>query len=334
MSKRSAAGTTLIALGLATTSFGFLATGTASAAPTKAPAGNNGTIKVEHVDFSSGQPENNPHQGCTFLVEWYNYEKGNYNATVTFEPQAPFKGTLQVTSGNLNPFIGEDDADGVGPGNAGLDAREQYTLSFTGDPHDIQGYHVKLTINAPKSQGSDVKHKVFWVSGCETPTPTTPVSNPTTPVSSATTPASNPTTPISSATTPASNPTTPVSNPTTPISSATTPASNPTTPVSSATVLPTESESVPPPPETSTTATVAPTESEAPPETEESTTPTVAPSERTAPNAAPTAVDAGLAGDEQGGIPSSLLILLGAAMAVLGLGVGFVPIVARGKHSH
>ena len=55
---------------------------------------------------------------------------------------------------------------------------------------------------------------------------------------------------------------------------------------------------------------------------------------RILPDAAPTAVDAGLAGDETGGIPSSLLILLGAAMAVLGLGVGFVPIVARGKHSH
>ncbi len=34
------------------------------------------------------------------------------------------------------------------------------------DPHPIQGYHVKLTVNAEGSQGADVKHKVFWVEGC------------------------------------------------------------------------------------------------------------------------------------------------------------------------
>ncbi len=37
--------------------------------------------------------------------------------------------------------------------------------------HPQQGYHVKLTIHAPGSQGADTKHKVFWVEPCETARP-------------------------------------------------------------------------------------------------------------------------------------------------------------------
>ena len=55
---------------------------------------------------------------------------------------------------------------------AGLDASKTYTLDFSGiEPHPQQGFHVKLTINADGSQGADVKHKVFWVEGCDTPPP-------------------------------------------------------------------------------------------------------------------------------------------------------------------
>jgi hypothetical protein len=69
-------------------------------------------------------------------------------------------------------FIGEDDNSGGGS-EAGLDASETYTLDLTGiEPHPMQGVHVKLTINAEGSQGADVKHKVFWVTGCG-PGPTT-----------------------------------------------------------------------------------------------------------------------------------------------------------------
>ena len=38
-----------------------------------------------------------------------------------------------------------------------------------GEPHPIQGYHVKLTVNAPGSIGADTKYKVFWVTGCRGP---------------------------------------------------------------------------------------------------------------------------------------------------------------------
>ncbi|MFC0622565.1 hypothetical protein [Kribbella deserti] len=136
-----------------------------------APGGNNGFIKVEGVEISA-QPDNNPHQGCTFQIEFYNYDLGaDLKATVAFTDQAPTSdGGVQIVSGSTSLSIGEDAAGG---GND-LDARETYKLSFSGQPHKKQGYHVKLTIHADGSKGADVKHKVFWVEGCGTPPTTKP----------------------------------------------------------------------------------------------------------------------------------------------------------------
>src|SRR5580765_4824533 len=62
-----------------------------------APLANNGTVKIDGVDINSGQPDNNPHQGCTFVVEFYNYEEGDLNAVVRFADQPPTaNGGLQV----------------------------------------------------------------------------------------------------------------------------------------------------------------------------------------------------------------------------------------------
>ncbi len=105
-------------------------------------------------------------------------------------------------------FIGEDD-NGGGGSEARLDASETYDLSalLTGfEPHPQQGWHIKLTINSDGSQGADVKDKVFWVSGCETPPPTT---TPPTTTPPTTTP---PTTTTPSSTT-SSMPTTSTSTP-------------------------------------------------------------------------------------------------------------------------
>lgn len=138
------------------------------------PAGNNGFIKVNSEDTPDSIPNNDPHVPCEFKVEFYNYDKNSdYRAKVNFALHSPTKGdgySLQV-NGNTNPFIGEDAAGG---GND-LDAVETYRLSFTGDAHPKQGYHVKLTINADGSRGSDVKHKVFWVEPCKTNSAASPV---------------------------------------------------------------------------------------------------------------------------------------------------------------
>jgi hypothetical protein len=134
-----------------------------TAAKTADPAGNNGTVKIDRAPFDS-DPNNEPHVTCSFQVDFYGYDKGVGNADVQFELQPPTKDgrTLTVVTGDLTPNIGEDAAGG----GTDVDAQETYTLKFTGAPHEKQGYHVKLTVHAPGSQGADVKHKVFWVQPC------------------------------------------------------------------------------------------------------------------------------------------------------------------------
>ena len=145
---------------------GTLSAGSAGAAN---PPGNNGTVKIDGLAFDDA-PDNEPHVGCTFQVDFYGYDQGNLNAHVTFESHPP-TGPVQVLLED-DVFIGEDDNSGGGS-QAGLDASETYTLDLTGIPaHPIQGNHIKLTVNAEGSQGADVKHKVFWVTGCEEPSPT------------------------------------------------------------------------------------------------------------------------------------------------------------------
>jgi hypothetical protein len=130
------------------------------------PPGNNGTVKIDGEPFDT-VPDNQPHVGCTFQVDFYGFDEGDLNADVKFEAWAPTQ--LESDSQVLltdTVFIGEDSSAGGGS-EAGLDAEKTYTLDLTGiTPHPQQGVHVKLTINAPFSQGADVKHKVFWVTGC------------------------------------------------------------------------------------------------------------------------------------------------------------------------
>jgi hypothetical protein len=159
---------------------GALLSGLASAAPN--PPGNNGTIKVDDVPFDDA-PNNEPHVGCTFQVDFYGYDQGDLVADVTFEAHPP-TGPVQVLLTDT-VFIGEDDNAGGGS-QAGLDASQTYTLDFDGiEPHPNQGFHVKLTIHADGSKGADTKHKVFWVTGC--PPGTTTTTSTTTSTTSSTT---------------------------------------------------------------------------------------------------------------------------------------------------
>ncbi len=141
--------------------------GLALAAPN--PPGNNGTVKVDGIPFDD-HPNNEPHVGCTFQVDFYGFDEGDLFADVTFESHPP-TGPVQVLLTDT-VFIGEDDNSGGGS-EAGLDASATYTLDFTGiQPHPNQGFHVKLTVNAEGSQGADTKYKVFWVTGCPSGTTT------------------------------------------------------------------------------------------------------------------------------------------------------------------
>ena len=154
------------------------------AAPVAAanPPGNNGTIKIDGVEWDQ-HPNNEPHPGCIFQVDFYGFDEGDLWADVVFEAQAPTGSGVLLED---RVFIGEDDNSGGGS-TRGLDAEAgnqtdadgaaYYDLSAalaSYEAHPQQGYHVKLTIHADGSQGADVKHKVFWVQACETPEEVTP----------------------------------------------------------------------------------------------------------------------------------------------------------------
>ena len=40
------------------------------------PPGNNGTVKIDARPFDDA-PNNEPHVGCSFQVDFYGYDKGN-----------------------------------------------------------------------------------------------------------------------------------------------------------------------------------------------------------------------------------------------------------------
>ena len=146
------------------------------------PPGNNGTVKVDGVVFDD-HPNDEPHPGCTFQVDFYGFDQGDLDADVTFAAIDPTGAVDPLLSDTV--FIGEDDNSGGGS-EPGLDAAETYDLSAALaaiTPHPQQGWHVKLTVNAEGSQGADTKYKVFWVSGCAPTTSTTSSTTTSTPSS-------------------------------------------------------------------------------------------------------------------------------------------------------
>ena len=131
-----------------------------------APAGNNGTVKVN--DETSPNRDNDAHVGCNFSVSFYGYDTGSQTGQLTFVGHAPTRG-----SGSVTLSASWSTADRTG-GNQ-LDQTVPVSFSqlagiFKGVAPAHQGYHVKLTATVTGSQGSDVKHKVFWIDCSPAPT--------------------------------------------------------------------------------------------------------------------------------------------------------------------
>jgi hypothetical protein len=144
------------------------------AAAKKNPPGNNGTVKVDGLDFAK-HPNNEPHVGCRFEIDFYGFDADVGHAEVIFAAHAPTGNGHLVTKW---VDIGEDDNSGGGS-EAGWDGSVEVDLTealASYQAHPQQGYHVKLTVHAPGSQGADTKHKVFWVGPCDPPV--TPPNNP------------------------------------------------------------------------------------------------------------------------------------------------------------
>ena len=63
------------------------------------PQGNNGTVKVAPDGDIDAIPNNHPHVGCTFQLEWYGFD-ANVVSTVLFEEQAPTTGVGMTVAGD------------------------------------------------------------------------------------------------------------------------------------------------------------------------------------------------------------------------------------------
>ena len=140
------------------------------------PAGHNGDIKISAVDCDSEPPENDPMQGCTLSVEWYNFDEGDLTSHLTFEAIAPTADAVLEVEGPLDVQVGEDTAGG----GTDRDAREDYTFTTVGEPGP-QGFHVKLEVHTPGVKGPEKKSKVFWIGDCsddEPPVDEPPVDEP------------------------------------------------------------------------------------------------------------------------------------------------------------
>ena len=129
------------------------------------PPGNNGTIKIHEVGTDREDTRNEPHVACEFLVEFYGYDGGAQSVTdMAFELWSPTSGGTYRTSSPMH-----DKPETRTSGNQWdfeMAFRADDVLVDAGAPHEQQGYHVKLTVHVTGSQGSDVKHKVFWLSPC------------------------------------------------------------------------------------------------------------------------------------------------------------------------
>src|SRR3954462_15934590 len=87
------------------------------------PPGAHGTGKIDGHPFDTA-PNNEPHVGCVFQVDFYGFDKGDYNANVTFTIQPP-SGKGRVI--RRDPvFVGEDNAGG----GTDLDAEATYDLNL------------------------------------------------------------------------------------------------------------------------------------------------------------------------------------------------------------
>ncbi|OFW78431.1 MAG: hypothetical protein A2Z48_00980 [Actinobacteria bacterium RBG_19FT_COMBO_70_19] len=144
---------------------------TEEASPGNGQGGGSGVVKLDRAPFDQA-PNNEPHVGCTFQIDLYNYPEGGLRARYTFFLWPP-TGHTELKDGSI---VLDDDAAG---GGRDLDAETTVELGTAliqsgVEPHHHNGWHVKLVVRARHSSGPDQKQKVFWVRECKAPSTTGP----------------------------------------------------------------------------------------------------------------------------------------------------------------
>jgi hypothetical protein len=70
-------------------------------------------VKIDGVEFDD-HPDNEPHVGCIFQVDWYGFDEGvDLFSHVTFEVHPPTGQPVILLEDDV--FIGQDDNSGGGP---------------------------------------------------------------------------------------------------------------------------------------------------------------------------------------------------------------------------
>jgi LPXTG-motif cell wall-anchored protein len=159
--------------------------------PATGQASNEGTIKINETD-ADDFPANDPHVGCVFDVGFFGYPEEAADGDVVFSVQPP---TGDEVIFEATVAVGGDAAGGANDEDAVVNV--DLTDELAGfEPHPQQGFHIKLDVDAPNTQGGP-KSKVFWVV-CEAAQPTTTI---TTTTSTTTTSTTAPTTTTTAPTT-------------------------------------------------------------------------------------------------------------------------------------
>lgn len=102
-------------------------------------------------------PNNEPHVGCDFQIDFYGFDEGGRTADIEFKLVPPTGSDILST----------DSVQFTGPTEADLLRTYVINVDDGLEPHPVQGYHVKLTVHVTGTKGADTKHKTFWVTECE-----------------------------------------------------------------------------------------------------------------------------------------------------------------------
>jgi len=129
-----------------------LEVGTPAAADGEIPHGNTGVIAVDDVAITDVM-QDVPHPGCRFVIDLSGYGAGSRTATIQVVGREPTGG------GEL--FV--DSLAFEGSSREAIDLSAEVSRI---EPDPVRGQHVQLNIHVDGSQGADLKHKGFWVSGC------------------------------------------------------------------------------------------------------------------------------------------------------------------------
>ncbi|KAB1912164.1 LPXTG cell wall anchor domain-containing protein [Micromonospora sp. AMSO31t] len=143
------------------------------------PKGDNGTVKIDGAPFSD-KVDNQPHVTCEFELEFFNFDQ-DQKASITLWAQPPSASPKDaVVWSKSNVVISTDPASGAANDHDEVIKLSANDLDLTGlKLHPEQGYHLKLDVDLTDGKAFDDKHKVFWLTPCEssgspTPTPSTP----------------------------------------------------------------------------------------------------------------------------------------------------------------